>query len=146
MLDFSNFEGTCSHGTLRSEDLAPAFLDLAEEVLAEGYGTADDRDMLATLQADYASLTTHDDACCAEGTCACDEGDCSDECVCFDNVVTRHGYENDVGGLHSIVEDVTELLEGLAPAGWYFGSLEGDGSDFGFWFEGDGDADDDDAD
>ena len=32
-----------------------------------------------------------------------------------------------------VLERVTEMLESLAPDGHYFGTLEGDGSDFGFW-------------
>jgi hypothetical protein len=32
-----------------------------------------------------------------------------------------------------VLERVTEKLEESAPEGTYFGTLEGDGSDFGFW-------------
>lgn len=31
------------------------------------------------------------------------------------------------------LDDLTDALSNLAPEGWYFGSLEGDGADFGFW-------------
>ena len=31
------------------------------------------------------------------------------------------------------LEELAELLEGVAPTGCYFGAHEGDGSDFGFW-------------
>jgi|DEB0MinimDraft_10_1074344.scaffolds.fasta_scaffold37485_2 hypothetical protein len=32
-----------------------------------------------------------------------------------------------------VLEDVREKLEESAPEGTYFGTLEGDGTDFGFW-------------
>ena len=32
-----------------------------------------------------------------------------------------------------VLEDLTTALEESAPEGHYFGTLEGDGSDFGFW-------------
>jgi hypothetical protein len=32
-----------------------------------------------------------------------------------------------------ILDDVTDALVALAPPHVYFGSLEGDGADFGFW-------------
>lgn len=33
----------------------------------------------------------------------------------------------------SILEELTEALNRACPLGVYFGTLEGDGSDFGFW-------------
>lgn len=32
-----------------------------------------------------------------------------------------------------LLEDLFNILEGVAPDGFYFGAHEGDGSDFGFW-------------
>jgi hypothetical protein len=32
-----------------------------------------------------------------------------------------------------IIADMMDALNDLAPAGYYFGAHEGDGSDFGFW-------------
>lgn len=32
-----------------------------------------------------------------------------------------------------LAELVLPAMENLAPDGWYFGALEGDGSDFGYW-------------
>jgi len=32
-----------------------------------------------------------------------------------------------------VLEEVREKLEESAPEGTYFGTLEGDGTDFGFW-------------
>lgn len=39
----------------------------------------------------------------------------------------------DVEGEHLTLEDAICALESLAPAGSYFGTLEGDGACFGFW-------------
>lgn len=38
-----------------------------------------------------------------------------------------------------ILESLQSALEAYAPAGYYFGSLEGDASDFGFWPESEAD-------
>lgn len=32
-----------------------------------------------------------------------------------------------------LVTDLFDTLDGYAPEGYYFGAIEGDGSDFGFW-------------
>ena len=40
-----------------------------------------------------------------------------------------------------IVNDLMDALNEYAPNGYYFGSIEGDGSDFGFWADEDPDED-----
>lgn len=32
-----------------------------------------------------------------------------------------------------LLAELTDILEGVAPEGYYFGAHEGDGADFGFW-------------
>jgi len=32
-----------------------------------------------------------------------------------------------------VIDELFDLLNDVAPPGYYFGSLEGDGADFGFW-------------
>ncbi len=39
--------------------------------------------------------------------------------------------ENELGS--QIVSELFDALDELAPEGMYFGAIEGDGSDFGFW-------------
>lgn len=36
-------------------------------------------------------------------------------------------------GADALVRELFDALEACAPEGWYFGAIEGDGSDFGFW-------------
>lgn len=33
----------------------------------------------------------------------------------------------------NVIDDLFDLLDDLAPNGYYFGATDGDGSDFGFW-------------
>jgi hypothetical protein len=41
--------------------------------------------------------------------------------------------EDEEAAEYLVNEDLFDALNGLAPDGCYFGSHEGDGSDFGFW-------------
>jgi hypothetical protein len=47
--------------------------------------------------------------------------------------VPRQGFENDPEEPIWILEELFDKLDSLAPAGCYFGSHPGDGSDYGFW-------------
>lgn len=40
-----------------------------------------------------------------------------------------------VEGVGDVINDLMDALNEYAPYGYYFGSIEGDGSDFGFWEE-----------
>ena len=48
-----------------------------------------------------------------------------------EEIVEELGVE-DVG---DVIDDLMDALNEYAPYGYYFGSIEGDGSDFGFWEE-----------
>ncbi len=76
--------GTVSHGTLRTEDLIPVFLDLLREI----------------------------------------DPDCAKMII--------NEYDVKHSG-HEMVNDLIDILNEYAPDYCYFGSHEGDGSDFGFW-------------
>ena len=41
--------------------------------------------------------------------------------------------DDEPGDVAWLLEDLFDALDDLAPDGYYFGTLEGDGSDFGFW-------------
>lgn len=90
--------GTIIHGTLRPEDLIPAFLKELERL---------DKLAYEALVDEYLSLGVLD---------------------CDGNLVT--GRDNSYWYL---LEEVEDTLGDLAPDGLYFGTLEGDGSDFGWW-------------
>jgi hypothetical protein len=55
----------------------------------------------------------------------------------YENMPNLLHFPNDLAGYHeALFEVVTSLIDALddaAPEGYYFGHLEGDGSDFGFW-------------
>ena len=80
--------GSVSCGTLRPEDLIPAFADVLESLDANGA---------------YAAL------------------------------VREAGESMDIDAQDSILDDLRDALESFAPPYGYFGTLEGDGADFGFW-------------
>lgn len=86
--------GSVSHGTLREEDLVPAFISKLKEL---------DPEMGARIEFFYADALEH----LMQGRQHPDQ----------EFLMTR----------------LFEELEELAPEGYYFGTIEGDGSDFGFW-------------
>jgi len=88
------FTGTISHGTLRYEDLLPAFLGLLGEY------SPIKADMLQKRSARIALIE--------------DEGQRGDE-------------------ESGLLEVIAEAIDRYQMPGYYFGALEGDGSDFGVW-------------
>jgi len=93
--------GTISHGTLRPEDLIPAFL-----------GT------LRDCSPAHAARIVHDHG-----------EDFIESCV------TGLGPQNpsEFASQSYLLDDLFDALSDIAPEGAYFGTIEGDGSDFGFW-------------
>ena len=95
--------GTLIHGTLRSEDLIPAFTnELA--YLSDGQHPLIDE----INQFDWYS-----------------------EDIRLDIAESQQEYASD------LVNDLIDALNEYAPAHTYFGTIEGDGSDFGFWADAD---------
>jgi hypothetical protein len=41
--------------------------------------------------------------------------------------------DSEADSLMWLWDDLFDAVDGLLPDGWYFGSLEGDGTDFGVW-------------
>jgi hypothetical protein len=106
--------GTISHGTLRTVDLIEAFSEELEDLTR-----ADDRYPCANANPANALI----DRCGAwldEDSDYCDEG-------------TREPSEDheDVGA--ELVQELSDALQDYAAPYCYFGTTEGDGSDFGFW-------------
>lgn len=84
--------GTLIHGTLRDEDLIPAFMGLLKDL---------DEDRAREVAESWGYETTPADI----------------------------GY----AARGELTAELMDALNEVAPEGYYFGSIEGDGSDFGFW-------------
>jgi hypothetical protein len=99
--------GTVSHGTMRTDDLIPVFLDVAEGLRLSRRDRAD----IKALRNEWEACE-HEDGCKQHsnpGDSTCDnEADSS-------------------------CERLFDILNNYAPPYCYFGSHEGDGSDYGFW-------------
>jgi hypothetical protein len=97
--------GSISSGTLRTEDLLSAFSDYCRD-----YGGRDGK----KLQREYERMPSgqrwngHDDPT-----------------IDWTNAQQEQA--------EYLLEEMTECLEGIAPDFAYFGALEGDGAEFGFW-------------
>jgi hypothetical protein len=106
---YSNLLGTVSHGTMRPQDLVPAFLDKLNDISESDHPEAN------TAGAEYVQLTFPPGLPYPYLT---DEDDDkyweSEECSDF-------------------VESLFDLLNDYAPDYCYFGAHQGDGSDYGFW-------------
>lgn len=100
--------GSLIHATLRSEDLLPAFLHALEDYKHPKAGAFNSE--LIEFGFGYSQ-------CGACGTGNRDEW--------------PEGFDDDIAS--EIIADMMDALNDLAPDGYYFGSHEGDGSDFGFW-------------
>jgi len=97
--------GSISHGTLRTQDLLPAFL---ETLTARGGKVPDDLECGTHIE--YLNWPSRD-------TTASDDDD------------KFWGSEEAMWDMDAL----TGALQTLCPPFVYFGTLEGDGSDFGFW-------------
>jgi hypothetical protein len=99
--------GSVSSGTLRAENLIPAFID-ALDSLKDAMSTSGDasyKDDVRRIDAKLATIEEHQQA---DDYYECDEAS-------FD------------------LEELTDLLNIFAPPYAYFGTHPGDGADFGFW-------------
>ena len=100
--------GTVIHGTLRSEDLLPAFLFALED---SGSPKA------ARFNAELIELGFGYSQCGVAGMGNREEW--------------PEGFDDDAA--QEIIADMMDALNDIAPDGYYFGAHPGDGSDFGFW-------------
>lgn len=97
------FYGTVSHGTMRSQDLIPRFLEVLEQLDPNGHAG-----YLDGLEADNYNLDV------------------------LLNLDDDHEFW-DSGAAWEICYELFGLLEQHAPDDYYFGSHIGNGSDYGFW-------------
>jgi hypothetical protein len=108
--------GSISHGTLRTEDLLPAFAYKMGELTHNPISNT-------SKYPNEAMANLWDEAIKAINNPDTDTNPLSDdECV----------------GRNEILSDLQDALNELCPPFVYFGTLEGDGADFGFWVDRDG--------
>jgi len=101
--------GSISTGTLRAADLIPTFLSVLD-------GLREDRSLeQEDTRRNSARHSEEDDLL----------GD-------IERAMKRDGYFDSEEADYDL-EVISELLDGFAPDGHYFGAHPGDGSDFGFW-------------
>lgn len=100
--------GSVSHGTLREQDLLPAFwevlLDLAPERI--------DHETIERERRAYLAFSGAYDV---------------------DPDYSVADAQSEVEQASHFLHWLQGQLDELAPDGYYFGTIEGDGSDFGFW-------------
>jgi hypothetical protein len=112
--------GTLIHGTLRSEDVLPAFADEIErqQIVNGAWLSLPEnksfRDSLENLKWELMEWTDKRQA------------ELND---------TTYGLRDmdDDGSEYELWSSACDYLSAFAPQGGYFGAHEGDGSDFGYW-------------
>jgi len=111
--------GTVSHGTLRVQDLLPAFLDTLSQLDPAGYSK-----LILELDKEYQRFVP----CAPPVGIACYGGGyCKGLDLCDDDTWWSSERADE------LLRAVFDALDELAPEGACFGSHPGDGSDFGFW-------------
>jgi hypothetical protein len=100
--------GSVSSGSLRREDLIPAFLDAFEDIYNDAGPTLADKPCRILVNTIYKRISVSEDS------------------------ATSYDYYADECSDHDLAE-LIDLLQEFAPPYCYFGSHPGDGADFGFW-------------
>ena len=115
-----DLSGTRIHATLRAEDLIPAFLGAADAAI------------------EYWSLNWSErfanglESCKTIGQWHASLGELERQWSKIPDGPERS--QSDLEDMDYLLhESLFDLLDSLAPEGYYFGATEGDGSDFGFW-------------
>ena len=108
--------GTVSHGTLRVQDLLPAFLDTLSQLDPPRYSK-----IILELDAEYQRSKT------PVGIASYAGGYCKGLDLCDDDAWWSSERSDE------LLTELFDALDDLAPEGARFGSHVGDGSDFGFW-------------
>lgn len=107
----TNIGQSISFGTLKTEDLLSAFCGLLES--------------LVFVNGDFYSLPENFQERDALNNFVGQCQDCFDE----DGKLLPEKMEN----AEYLLSDLFDELNNFAPEGYYFGAIEGDGADFGFW-------------
>ena len=103
--------GSVSHGTMRAEDLIPAFMSALDDLREQRSFDAEDC---------HANAERH--------------GREDDELGAIERRMEQEGYYSSEDADFDL-ERLFDMLNEYAPEGAYFGAHPGDGSDYGFWNE-----------
>lgn len=95
--------GSISHGTMRECDLIPTFMDTLRD-----YSPA----RAAAITDEYGAAFIE--------RCSTEDG-------------LDYSLINEMDRQSWLLESLFDALDDIAPDGHYFGAIEGDGSDYGFW-------------
>jgi len=113
--------GSVSSGTMRAEDLIPAFLsELRSQKPLRREHRKLVREITQRMDADYTH--DHDEGCKCNGLGLWN-------CGMNQDAENYYGTEDADYDLDSLIDALNEY----APTGFYFGAHCGDGSDFGYW-------------
>lgn len=115
--------GSVSHGTLIPRDLVNAFSGCLERLVAARTSSGDPIPELDTAELQFTACALIDAVTLLNAEKF--EGSDADTPEEFDAWLDTRFSE--------LAEDLHDFLDRIAPSGWYFGSHEGDGSDYGFW-------------
>jgi hypothetical protein len=111
-------EGTISAGTLRDEDLIPVFMDEAEtvkEAISMGNWPGYERRKRGWERLATQTVYVMDESL-------------ADIKRAYKNLEIDPEISSS-----DIVDELMDMLNDVAPKGYYFGSHPGDGADFGWW-------------
>lgn len=126
--------GTISHGTLRTPDLLPSFIAEGERALEAFRLRAPDgmqrfKRLILARWAEGRGGTRYDDKWGGVEPEAYELA----RAVRDAHAALASDPEGESEDAHAALASLFDALESIAPDGTYFGSIEGDGADFGFW-------------
>ena len=115
--------GSVSHGTMRPEDLIPAFLSVAESHALSRRKRKTAREIRARVNSNPKHLPCLNPAFYPGG---------AEEKAAFETVRDSLDYYQTDESTDDL-DALFDILDTIAPAGHYFGAHPGDGCDYGFW-------------
>jgi hypothetical protein len=95
--------GSISHGTMRECDLIPTFMSTLHDFSPSRAAAITDEYGAAFIE-----------------RCSTEDG-------------LDYSLTNEMERQSWLLESLFDALDDIAPEGYYFGAIEGDGSDYGFW-------------
>lgn len=129
-LDQSFANQSLSHATLKTNDLLKSFLSF----LYSNYDVSDRISVVINniyddYNSDYSFMFADEDE-----AIKLEEMYNYYESVVYSNNYNETEFQKVIDDFQDMLDRITDLLNEISPAGYYFGTTEGDGSDFGFWY------------